>query len=143
MHSKTTLIGGVGTDPEIIVFENGNKLAKITLATSIYWKDKQSGERKEKTTWHNIQFGGPLAGIIESYVQKGHRLFIKGEIDNYSYDDKDGNKRYASRIRCNKMTMLTSKSESGSQDASQSLPNQSTSTPVPQPESTDSDDLPF
>ncbi|MBL4809044.1 MAG: single-stranded DNA-binding protein [Phycisphaerales bacterium] len=149
MHSKTTLIGGVGTDPEIIVFENGNKLAKITLATSIYWKDKQSGERKEKTTWHSIQFGGPLAEIVEKYVKKGHRLFVEGVIDNYSYLDKDGNTRYSTQINGDMIKMLTSKNEQQQQQQQQqapSTPGQPVKPVIPQSDNnapTGDDDLPF
>lgn len=140
MVNNVTLIGNVGADPEIITFENGNRIANVTLATSKNWKDKESGERKEKTTWHNIQVGGPLVNVFEKYVKKGDRLYISGEIDNYSWTDKDGNKKYSSRISCEKMKMLSSKSDNQQQS---SVPTQP-STPVP-PNATgsDKDDLPF
>ena len=111
MINQVILIGNTGNDPEIVSFDGGGKIARVSLATTQSWKDKQSGEKKEKTTWHNLQFSGPIVEIVEKYIKKGDRLYIEGSIDNYSYQDKDNQTRYSSRITCNKMKMLSSKTQ--------------------------------
>ena len=140
MINNAILIGNVGSDPEVTTFDNGGKIARISLATTKNWKDKESGEKKEKTTWHNVQFGGPLVNVVEQYVKKGDKLYIGGSIDNYSYQDKDGNTKWASRILCDTMKMLTSKSQQG--EFTPPVPSNSTDIPTTS-ESNDDDDLPF
>lgn len=92
-----TLIGNVGKDPECGVFSNGNKHASFSLATSERWTDKASGEKKEKTQWHQIKVFGPLADVVQKYVKKGSKLGIAGKIENREYE-KDGSKRYITEI---------------------------------------------
>lgn len=136
MVNKVTLIGNVGAAPEIISFDNGNRIATLPLATTKRWKDKNTGEKKEKSTWHTIQFSGPLVAIVEQYVQKGQRLHIEGSIDNYTYQ-KDNETRYATRIICSEMNMLSSKNETGAHQPDSPQSNQPTQS------TGDDDDLPF
>lgn len=98
MLNKVMLIGNVGQDPEIREFSNGNKVANFSLATSERWKDKNSGEKKEKTEWHRISvFNEGLIKVIDQYVRKGSRLYIEGKIVTRQYE-KDGEKRYTTEI---------------------------------------------
>ena len=82
--NKVTLIGNVGKDPEIRSFQNGGKIAHLTLATSESWKDKESGERKERTEWHRISITNDgLIGVVEKYVKKGAKLYIEGQLETH------------------------------------------------------------
>lgn len=124
-----TLIGRVGRDPEIKTFESGDKIANFSLATSEKWKDKKSGERKEKTEWHNITVRGDgLVGVVESYVHKGDMLAIKGTLQ-YREWEKDGQKRTTAEIVVGmkgELMMLGSKSDkSNDEPAKPSAPQKS------------------
>lgn len=97
--NKVILVGNVGKDPEIRSFQNGNRVASFTLATSESWKDKATGERKEKTEWHRISVTNEhLIGIVENYVKKGSKLYIEGQIETRKYTDKEGVERFSTDI---------------------------------------------
>jgi single-strand DNA-binding protein len=97
--NKVILVGNVGKDPEIRTFGNGGKVANFSLATSESWKDRNSGERKEKTDWHNIAvFNDGLVGVIERYVKKGSKLYIEGKLQTRKWQDRDGNDRYTTEV---------------------------------------------
>lgn len=99
MFNRVTLIGNVGQDPEIKTMNNGGKVANLSLATSESWKDKNTGERKEKVEWHRITvFNEGLIGVIENYIHKGSKLFVEGQIETRKYQDKDGQDRYTTEI---------------------------------------------
>lgn len=99
MLNKVQLIGNVGADPEIREFDNGGKVANIRLATSERWKDKNTGERKEKTEWHSIAvFNDGLVGVIQSYVKKGSKLYIEGKLQTRKWQDRSGNDRYSTEV---------------------------------------------
>lgn len=115
MLNKVTLIGSCGKDPESRFFPSGDRQVTISLATSERWKDKQSGERKEKTSWHNLAFNGKLADIVDQYVKKGSKIYVEGKID-YREWEKGGVKKYMTQIVVEKMVMLDSKSEGQSSD---------------------------
>ena len=92
------LVGRVGRDPEIKTFESGNKIAQFSLATSEKWKDKATGEKKEKTQWHQIKVSGDgLVGVVENWVKKGDMLAVTGSIEYREYE-KDGIKRISPEI---------------------------------------------
>lgn len=115
--NKVILIGNVGKDPEIRTFGNGGKVCNFTLATSETWKDKQTGERKEKTDWHNVAvFNDGLVGIIERYVKKGSKIYIEGALKTRKWQDRDGNDRYTTDVVLQgfngALTLLNSRSES-------------------------------
>lgn len=95
--NKVMLIGHAGKDTELRFTSSGKPHAQFSLATSESWKDKE-GASQEKTTWHNIVAWGRLAEIFNQYVKKGTHIYIEGRIDNRSYDDKDGVKKYISEV---------------------------------------------
>lgn len=93
------LLGHVGQDPEIKLLTSGDKVARFSVATSESWKDKASGEKKERTEWHTIvTFNENLVGIIEQYMKKGTQVYIQGKITTRKWQDKDGNDRYSTEI---------------------------------------------
>lgn len=97
--NKVTLIGNLGQDPEIRSLGNGGKVASLRLATSETWKDKQSGERREKTEWHSISiFNENLVGIVDKYLKKGSKIYIEGALQTRKWQDKDGNDRYSTEV---------------------------------------------
>ena len=94
-----TLIGNVGRDPEIRTTQDGKEIASITLATSDSWKDKQSGERKERTEWHRIViFADGLVNIVKNYIKKGSKLYIEGSLQTRKWVDNSGVERYTTEI---------------------------------------------
>ena len=95
--NKAILIGNLGKDPELRYVASGNAVASFSLATSENYKDK-SGAKQTRTVWHNIVVWGKLAEICNQYLKKGSQVYLEGRIDNRSYDDKDGNKRYISEV---------------------------------------------
>jgi len=95
--NKAILIGLVGQDPEIKNTKDGKEIARFSLATSEKWKDKSSGESKEKTEWHNVSVFGGLVSIVKNYVKKGSKLYIEGKIQTDKYE-KDGVEKYTTRI---------------------------------------------
>lgn len=96
--NKVILIGNVGNDPEVRSMQSGDKVANISLATSESWKDKNSGEKREKTEWHRVVVFGKLADIVEQYVRKGSKLYIEGTLETRSWEAQDGQKRYSTEI---------------------------------------------
>ena len=97
--NKVILLGNVGSDPEIRQFENGGKIATFSIATSETWKDKQSGERKEKTEWHRVSVRNEgLVGVIEKHVAKGSQILIEGKLETSKWQDADGKDRYSTEV---------------------------------------------
>jgi single-strand DNA-binding protein len=135
------LMGNAGKDPVMKTWPDGNKQAQFSIATSEQWKDKTTGEKKEKTEWHNVVCNGPLAGIVEKYVKKGTSVHITGKITQRSWDDPSGQKKCITEIVANQLQLCGSKpSESGqasSGSSQQSSPVQS------QNQNYNDDDLPF
>ncbi|WP_222983013.1 single-stranded DNA-binding protein [Flagellimonas meishanensis] len=105
LKNKVQLIGNLGNDPEVIVMENGTKLAKFSVATNETYKNAQ-GEKVTDTQWHNIVAWGKTAEIAESYLAKGKEVAIEGKLTSRSYETKEGEKRYITEIRCNELLML-------------------------------------
>ncbi len=125
--NKVILVGNLGADPEVKYMPNGNAVANVTLATSESWKDKQSGENKEKTEWHRVVFFRRLAEIAGEYLKKGSQIYIEGKLQTRKWQDKNGNDRYTTEIIANEMQMLGGRGGGGSADfggtsASQSAP---------------------
>jgi single-strand DNA-binding protein len=97
--NKVILIGNLGKDPESRSFQNGGKVVSFSIATSDTWKDKGSGERKEKTEWHNISiFNENAANFAERYLKKGSKVYIEGQLETRKWQDKDGNDRYTTEV---------------------------------------------
>lgn len=105
--NKVILVGHLGADPEMKALPSGMQMAKLRVATSETWTDKTSGQRQEKTEWHNVIVYDKLAGICERYLSKGQLVFIEGSIQTRSWDDKEsGQKRYMTEIKARDMRML-------------------------------------
>lgn len=97
--NKVILVGNLGQDPEIRSTQDGREIASFSIATSESWKDKTSGEKKEKTEWHRIViFSQGLVGIVKSYVKKGTKLYIEGSLQTRKWTDKDGVEKYTTEI---------------------------------------------
>ena len=116
--NKVMLIGNLGADPIIRQTQDGKRLAQLSLATSETWKDKNTGEKRDKTQWHSIViFNDGLAGVVESYLKKGSKVYIEGQLQSRKYTDKDGVEKYTTEIVLanynGTLTMLDSKGSSG------------------------------
>lgn len=97
--NKVILIGNLGRDPEIRTMNNGNEVALFSMATSESWKDKQTGEKREKTEWHRIViYSKGLIGIVKQYVHKGSKLYIEGTLQTRKWTDKQGVEKYTTEI---------------------------------------------
>ena len=159
MINKVILVGNVGGDPEVRTTESGVKVARIRLATSERYTDKQSGERKELTEWHTITLWRGLADIVDRYVHKGSQLYIEGRLRTREWTDTNNIKRYTTEILADNMQLLGSRGDGQGaapaaapsapaqpayqQPAAQPAPvayQQPASIPAPQD---DPDDLPF
>jgi len=108
--NKVILIGRMGKDPETRYMTNGEAVTNATLATSENWKDK-SGEKQEKTEWHNLVFYRRLAEIAGEYLKKGSMIYVEGKLQTRKYTDKNGVEKYSTEIIVNEMTMLGGKSQ--------------------------------
>lgn len=114
--NKVMLIGNLGADPEVKSFQNGGRIANLRIATSENWKDRQTGERKERTDWHNVVLQSEgLVGVAERYLRKGSKIYIEGQLRTRKWQDKDGNDRYTTEVSVGGMggvmTMLDGRSE--------------------------------
>jgi single-strand DNA-binding protein len=107
--NKVILIGNLGADPETRAMPSGMTVANIRVATSESWKDKQSGENKERTEWHNVAMFGRLGEIAGEYLKKGSKVYIEGALRTRKWQDKSGNDRYTTEIIANEMQMLDSR----------------------------------
>ncbi|WP_375404343.1 single-stranded DNA-binding protein [uncultured Sphingomonas sp.] len=97
--NKVILVGNLGKDPESKSFQNGGKIVKLTLATSESWKDRQSGEKKEKTEWHNIVINDErIAETAEKYLRKGAKVYLEGQIQTRKWQDQNGADRYTTEV---------------------------------------------
>jgi len=111
--NKVILIGNLGKDPETRYFPSGDAVTNATLATTESWKDKQSGESKEATEWHNLVFPGKLAEIAGKYLKKGSKIYVEGSIRTRKWQDKEGKDRFTTEIRVGDMQMLDGKPGGG------------------------------
>ena len=97
--NKVILIGNLGRDPEIKQMPSGSSIANLSIATSESWRDKASGERKEKTEWHRVVvFSEGLVRIVEQYLKKGAKVYIEGQLETRKWQDKDGNDKYSTEV---------------------------------------------
>ncbi|UKN01326.1 single-stranded DNA-binding protein [Paracrocinitomix mangrovi] len=108
LRNKVQLIGHLGQAPEIISFENGNKLAKVRLATNEFYKNAK-GEKVQETQWHSLFCWGPKADIFEKFVKKGQEIAVEGKLITRSYETKDGEKRYRTEVQVEDLLLLGSK----------------------------------
>ncbi len=105
--NKVILIGNLGKDPEVKRFENGAVIASFSIATSESYVDKQSGEKKEITDWHDVVLWRGLAEVAEKYLHKGTKIYVEGKLKKRSWQDKEGNTRYTTEVVGDEMTILS------------------------------------
>ena len=116
--NKVILVGNLGNDPETRYSPNGSAVTRISVATSEQWKDKSSGEQKERTEWHRVVFFNRLAEIAGEYLKKGSQVYVEGRLQTRKWQDKTGNDRYTTEIVANEMQMLGGRSGGGAQPVS-------------------------
>ena len=119
--NKVILVGNLGRDPEVKRMPSGDPIVNLNVATSESWRDKQSGERKEKTEWHRVViFNENLAKVAEQYLRKGSKIYIEGQLQTREYQDKDGQKRYSTEIVLQRyrgeLTLLDGRNEGGGRE---------------------------
>ncbi len=116
--NKVILIGNLGKDPEVRSFQNGGKVCNLSVATSESWKDKMSGERKERTEWHRVViFNENLIGIAERYLKKGSKVYLEGQIETRKWADQSGQEKYSTEVVLRpyrgELTLLDSRESGG------------------------------
>ncbi|NQY15170.1 MAG: single-stranded DNA-binding protein [Henriciella sp.] len=116
--NKVILVGNVGQDPEVRLFQNGGQVCSFSIATSENWKDKNTGERREKTEWHRISvFNEGLIRVVQNYVKKGSKLYIEGQLETRKWQDQNGQDRYSTEVVLRgfgaTLTMLDSRNSGG------------------------------
>ncbi|MBM3524890.1 MAG: single-stranded DNA-binding protein [Alphaproteobacteria bacterium] len=116
--NKVILIGNLGRDPEVRSFQNGGRVCNLRIATSETWKDKTSGERKERTEWHSVAiFNDNLVGIAERFLKKGSKVYIEGQLETRKWTDQSGQERYTTEVVLRQfrgeLTLLDSRGGSG------------------------------
>ena len=142
--NKVILVGNLGKDAELRVTASGSPVSTLNLATTETWRDKESGDRKEKTEWHRIVLWGKQAESLQEYLVKGKQIYVEGRLQTRQWDDKDGNKRYTTEIKADRITLLGggggrsgATDRSGSSGYGGGAPDESPMAPI-----TD-DDIPF
>ena len=153
--NKVILIGNLGKDPETRYLPSGGAVANVTVATSESWKDKQSGESKERTEWHNVVFYQKLAEIVGQYLKKGSQVYIEGSIRTRKWQDKEGHDRYTTEIIADQMQMLggrpggsgsapMDRGDSGAGESRSSSRSKAPTAPAEGPDKNfEDDDIPF
>ena len=144
--NKVLLIGRLGNDPEVKQMQNGKSVARLSIATSENWKDKNSGEKKEKTEWHRVViFNEGLVNVVQQYLKKGAQVYIEGQLSTNKYTDNNGQEKYSTQIVLqgynSTLKMLGGSNQGGSmsdQSSSSSLPSDE-----PIPSSGLDDEVPF
>ena len=141
--NKVILVGNLGQKPEMRYTATQSAVANLSIATTESWKDKESGEMRDKTEWHRVVYFGKLAEIVEKYLDKGSSVYIEGKLQTRKWQDKSGADRWTTEIVGNELTMLGSRAANSNNTPMQSNESES---PFPQDDSgpglTD-DDIPF
>ncbi|MEE9326426.1 MAG: single-stranded DNA-binding protein [Cocleimonas sp.] len=129
--NKVILVGNLGQDPEMKSMPSGSAVANISIATTDTWKDKSTGEKREKTEWHRVVFFNRLAEVVGQYLRKGSQVYVEGYIRTQKWQDQNGQDRYTTEIVAREMQMLGGRS-GGSSDFQQNTPQQQQSeSPAP------------
>lgn len=131
--NKVIIVGNLGQDPDVKYMPNGEAVVNVTIATSDTWKDKQTGEQKEKTEWHRVVFFRRLGEIAGEYLKKGSKVYVEGKLQTRKWQAQDGSDRYTTEIVANEMQMLDSRGGDNSGFAgTQSRPQAQQSAPQAQ-----------
>lgn len=146
--NKVILVGNCGKDPETRYTPSGSAVTNVSIATSEQWTDKQSGQKQERTEWHNVVFFNRLAEIAGEYLRKGSQIYVEGQLRTRKWQDKSGQDRYTTEIVANEMQMLGSRGAGGGDYAPppQQSSSNNNSQPAPQMAPVDDsfdDDIPF
>lgn len=141
--NKVILIGHLGADPEVRYTQSGTAVANLRLATNESYKDKNSGERVEKTEWHRVVGWGKLAEIMGEYLKKGRQVYIEGQLQTRQWQDKEGNTRYSTEVRASDMVMLGGRGVSDAPSTSSEGGGEPEYAPVGGDSPPTDDDLPF
>ena len=142
--NKVILVGNLGADPETRYMPSGSAVTNLSVATSESWKDKQTGEQKDRTEWHKVVMFDRLAEIAAEYLRKGSQVYIEGKLQTRKWQDRDGNDRWTTEVRANEMQMLGGRGGAGGAAPMSSDSRPSSSSPPPQPGPDDfDDDIPF
>jgi single-strand DNA-binding protein len=144
--NKVILVGNLGNDPEHRVLPSGGGVTNISLATSESWKDKTSGEQKERTEWHRVVFFNRLSEIAAEYLRKGSKVYVEGALRTRKWQDQSGQDRYTTEIVGAEMQMLDSRGATQDGGGYQSAPAPSSPAPAaanPEPIDFPEDDIPF
>ncbi len=148
--NKVILIGNLGRDPEVRSTQDGSKIVQLSVATSEQWRDRASGERKERTEWHRVViFNERLAEVAEKYLRKGSKVYLEGQLQTRKWTDKDGNDKYTTEVVLGKfrgeLTMLDGRGDSGGGDfgGSDSGPSRSLGGSAPGGRNDLDDEIPF
>lgn len=136
--NKVILIGHLGADPEVRSMPNGTAVATINVATGETWKDKQTGEKQERTEWHRVVIFQRLAEIVRDFLKKGSQVYIEGRLQTRKWQDKNGQERFTTEIVANDLQMLGSNN-----NVTQSVPAYNSSEAITKQEATDEYDIPF
>lgn len=134
--NKVIIVGNLGQDPEVRYMPNGDAVANISIATSETWKDKNTGENKEKTEWHRVVMFRKLGEIAGEYLKKASKVYIEGKLQTRKWQDNNGNDRYTTEIIADQMQMLDSRGDN------QSSNGQAKQSPA-MPDNFDDTDIPF
>jgi|TARA_B110000305_G_C19432863_1_gene637190 single-strand DNA-binding protein len=145
--NKVLLIGRLGNDPEIKQMQNGKSVARLSVATSENWKDKNSGEKKEKTEWHRVViFNEGLVNVVQQYLKKGAQIYIEGQLSTNKYTDSNGVEKYSTQIVLqgfnSTLKMLGGGSRTGDSSSDQSSSSSLPSDEISPPSDLD-DEVPF
>ncbi len=143
--NKVILIGNLGQDPETRAMPSGGTVTNFTLATNESWKDKQTGEQKDRTEWHKVAMFNRLAEIAAEYLRKGSQVYIEGKLRTRKWQDRDGNDRYTTEVIADEMQMLGGRGGSGGGSSSYSGGggSQDRGQPSAPPSDDFDDDIPF
>lgn len=147
--NKVILIGHLGQDPEVKYMPSGSAVANVSIATTESWKDKNTGEKQDRTEWHRVVFYARLAEIVGEYLRKGSQVYVEGRLQTRKWQDKNGQDRYTTEIIASEMQMLGGKGGGGSSDYASSGGGASASSGDMAAEATGSrdegfdDDIPF
>jgi single-strand DNA-binding protein len=115
--NKVIIVGNLGKDPEMRYTQDGKAIANLTVATSESWKDKNTGEKREKAEWHKVTFFDKLAEIVGQYLKKGSKIYLEGKLQTRKWQDKDGQDRYTTEIVGSEMKMMSGKGDGESRAA--------------------------
>ena len=145
--NKVIIVGNLGRDAEVRYTPGGAAVSTISLATTDVWNDKTSGERQERTEWHRVVLWGKQAETLNDYLKKGRQIYAEGKLQTRKWQDRDGNDRYTTEVRADRIVLLGGRGEGGRGEGGGgdygARPSSSPSGPAPAPPVLTEDDIPF